>query len=269
MINKANVRQFCCEDISLIENYDEAINDKTQTWVCHHRLETHYPDGTRRINEKDLTRRELIEQKLYFERPAKEFIFLTNSDHAKLHRKTREERVTEESKLRHRQASQEYWSSEEGQRQKEIVSSQHKGVPHSKEHIEKIRLANIGQKRSEETLAVMSEAAKQLWQDDEYREKQVLSHTGKESPMKGKTFSQEVRNNMSEAHKGNKQSEETKRKISEFNKGKVISEEQRKQISQALSGTHYYNNGEVEIRSRECPPGFVPGRLKISKSALF
>ena len=28
MINKRNAKLFCCEDISLIENYYEAVNDK-------------------------------------------------------------------------------------------------------------------------------------------------------------------------------------------------------------------------------------------------
>ena len=103
---------------------------------------------------------------------------------------------------------------------------------------------------------------------EEYCRKLSEAHKGKENPMKGKTYSQEVRNRMSEAHKGNKQSEETKRKISEFNKGKIISEEQRKQISQALKGTHYYNNGEIEVRCREQPQGFIPGRLPIIKQKI-
>lgn len=32
-------KKYCCEDISLIENYEKAVNDKTQTWCCHHKLE--------------------------------------------------------------------------------------------------------------------------------------------------------------------------------------------------------------------------------------
>ena len=37
MINKRNAKLFCCEDISLIENYNEAINS-SEVWICHHRL---------------------------------------------------------------------------------------------------------------------------------------------------------------------------------------------------------------------------------------
>lgn len=32
-----HAKLWCCEDISKIENYDKAIADKTQTWVCHHK----------------------------------------------------------------------------------------------------------------------------------------------------------------------------------------------------------------------------------------
>lgn len=39
MISKNQTRKYCCEDISKIENYDKAVNDKTQKWDCHHRAE--------------------------------------------------------------------------------------------------------------------------------------------------------------------------------------------------------------------------------------
>ena len=42
MISENQVKKYCREDISLIENYDKAINDKTQTWDCHHRKESQY-----------------------------------------------------------------------------------------------------------------------------------------------------------------------------------------------------------------------------------
>ena len=74
MIGK-NVQNFCCEDISLIENYDLAISDESQTWDCHHRLETDF----------GLSRDELIEQGKYFNVPASELIFLTRADHTSLH----------------------------------------------------------------------------------------------------------------------------------------------------------------------------------------
>lgn len=73
MINKSKTQWFCKDDISLIENYDKAIADKTQTWHCHHRRETIY------------SRNDLIEIGEYYKRPAIELIFLTPKEHRKLH----------------------------------------------------------------------------------------------------------------------------------------------------------------------------------------
>ena len=77
MICKNRVKKFCSEDISLIENYQEAINDTTQTWHCHHRLEI----------ELNKSGNELINMNLYYNRPASELIFLRKSDHMSLHQK--------------------------------------------------------------------------------------------------------------------------------------------------------------------------------------
>lgn len=73
MICKRTIKNFCKEDISKIENYDKAINDKTQTWHCHHRRETIY------------SRKDLIEIGEYYNRPAIELIFLTKAEHSKIH----------------------------------------------------------------------------------------------------------------------------------------------------------------------------------------
>ena len=75
MINFDNVNLFCNEDITLIENYEKAINDKNEVWICHHKLGI----------ELKKTVKELIKLNLYFNRPANEFIFLTRSEHFKIH----------------------------------------------------------------------------------------------------------------------------------------------------------------------------------------
>ena len=74
---------------------------------------------------------------------------------------------------------------------------------------------------------------------------------------------------------GRKHSEETKKKIGAGNKGKKMSEEARKKIGAANKGNTYakgnkstkgmrwYNNGKINTVSKECPEGFVPGRLLI------
>ena len=77
MINEKYAKKFCCEDLSLIENYELAINDTTQTWDCHHRGEV-LPCGR-------FSRADLKKFGLYYNRPAAELIFLTKSEHKKLH----------------------------------------------------------------------------------------------------------------------------------------------------------------------------------------
>ena len=79
---------------------------------------------------------------------------------------------------------------------------------------------------------------------------------------------------ISKANKGNKyalgirRSKETKKKNSEAHKGKKLSEVSKKKMSDAkkgninTKGTHWYNNGKINIMAKECPPGFVPGRIK-------
>ena len=73
MISKRSAKAFCREDISLIENYDKAVSDTTRMWHCHHRRETIF------------SKSDLIEIGEYYNRPACELIFLTPTDHHRLH----------------------------------------------------------------------------------------------------------------------------------------------------------------------------------------
>lgn len=81
MISERQIKKYCCEDISLIENYYKAINDKTQVWDCHHRLEIH--------GKILLSANELKDLDLYYNRPAYELIFLTKQEHHELHANNR------------------------------------------------------------------------------------------------------------------------------------------------------------------------------------
>lgn len=48
------VKKFCKEYPSMIENYDKAIADKTQTWHCHHRDEIRtLPSGVTVIRSRE------------------------------------------------------------------------------------------------------------------------------------------------------------------------------------------------------------------------
>ena len=79
MINEIYSKKYCCEDPSLIENYDLAIADTTQMWDCHHRSEIL---SCGRFSVSDLKN-----FGLYYNRPASELIFLTRSEHRRLHLK--------------------------------------------------------------------------------------------------------------------------------------------------------------------------------------
>ena len=82
MINEKQARKFCKDEISLIENYEQAMTDTTQTWECHHRDEVRVlPSGMRVVR----TMAELKENGRYYGCPANELIFLTKSEHHKLH----------------------------------------------------------------------------------------------------------------------------------------------------------------------------------------
>ena len=86
MISERYAKLFCSEDISLIENYQQAISDQTKMWDIHHRRECDE-------NGKTLfTKKQLKEIGLYFNRPASELIFVTRSMHWKLHREIYEKR---------------------------------------------------------------------------------------------------------------------------------------------------------------------------------
>ena len=68
-----------CKDYQNIENYEKAKADDFVGWHCHHRLETHTPDGKRR--DADIGYKELKALGLYYNRPAEELIFLTTREH--------------------------------------------------------------------------------------------------------------------------------------------------------------------------------------------
>ena len=76
MIKVKNIKQYCCEDISNIENYEQAKNSH-EIWDCHHRAEV-LPCG-------NFSREDLKKFGLYWNRPADELIFMTHAQHAKIH----------------------------------------------------------------------------------------------------------------------------------------------------------------------------------------
>lgn len=86
--DKRHAMLWCAEPIENIENYDKALADKSQLWVCHHRLELH-PDGSLRF-----TRDSLKKLGLYEHRPASELIFMPYNVHSSMHNKADKEAHT-------------------------------------------------------------------------------------------------------------------------------------------------------------------------------
>ena len=84
MLNEKYAKSYCSEDISLIENYQQAVADQTKMWDIHHRRECDSEGRTL------FTKKQLKDMNLYYNRPAAELIFVTRSTHWKLHRELRE-----------------------------------------------------------------------------------------------------------------------------------------------------------------------------------
>ena len=150
MISKRSAKAYCKDDISLIENYDKAIADKTQVWQCHHRRETIY-------SVKDL--QDIGE---YYNRPACELIFLTHSEHMKLHHLGKH--LSEDTRRKLSEAKNgennpmfgKHHSAETHQK----MSEAHKGKHHSAETRQKLSESHKGKSLSVETRKKMSEARK-------------------------------------------------------------------------------------------------------------
>ena len=87
-------------------------------------------------------------------------------------------------------------------------------------------------------------------------EHKQLHMKGEHHPMYGKQLYEETKIKISKANKG-KQA---------WNKGKTLSEETKRKMSEVNKGRmkcmHFFNNGKINIRAKECPDGFVPGRIK-------
>ena len=171
-----------CRTPELIENYEKAVNDTTQTWQCHHRLETHNSDGERRL--VDISGSELIALGMYFDRPPEELIFMTELEHKHLHNAGKPGTFT--------------------------------GKHHSEEVKGRISESNKGKHRSEESRRRYSKAKKgKKFGPCSEEHKRKISEA-----LKGKPKSEEHKRHMSEVRKGKPCSEESKKKRSESEKGK-------------------------------------------------
>ena len=155
MINEYNAHRFCRDDISKIENYDKAINDTTQTWEIHHRLELTLE------GEFALSSEQLKMHDMYYNRPYYELIFLTPAEHRSIHHKGKT--ISGEHRSR--------------------ISKSNKGRIFSEEHCKKISESKKGEKNpnygkhfSEEHRRKMSEARKRRVTSEDTKRKMSEAH---------------------------------------------------------------------------------------------
>ena len=156
MINVYVAQGYCKDDISLIENYEQAIADTTQTWECHHKDEI----------DLKLSRKELIIKKLYYGVPANRLIFLTKGEHTRIHWTGRKHTKKTKDKMKLVKSLNPLLGEKNGmfgkhhsEEAKKKMSEARKGaIPWNKgKHPER-------KPHSEETKRKMSEAMKAYWE---------------------------------------------------------------------------------------------------------
>ena len=153
------LKRYCYEP-ELVENYDKAMADTEQMWVCHHRVETIMCCG----------REELISKGAYYDRPAHDIILLTRAEHRHVHNEGR----NNPWKGRHH-----------SDETRKILSNQRKGVPKSDEHKRKISAATFKRWENKEARRAQSEKLREVF-TEEHREIIRRSKLGKHFYTNGK-----------------------------------------------------------------------------------
>lgn len=142
MINERAIREFCPVNFTQIENYYEALADKTQTWILHH------------IKGETMSMEELIEKGLYFNQPPQDFKFVTKSEHNSIHHggKKRDKGTCDKiskglTGQKRPNAKDPYWLRTEEVRNK--ISESQKGKKLSEEHKKNVSKSLKGKPKSE------------------------------------------------------------------------------------------------------------------------
>ena len=135
MICLKKAKRFC-KDYTQIENYEEAINDKTHMWDCHH------------ILGEVLSCEQLKDHDFYYDVPPCMLKFVTRSEHQSIHKSGDKNG---------------FYGKKHSDDARSRMSASHKGHNVSDETRRKISEANKGRKHSEESRKKMSDAAKRSW----------------------------------------------------------------------------------------------------------
>ena len=121
-------------------------------WDCHHRLETHTPEGERRII--DITKKELIALGMYYNRPADELIFLTESEHSSFNKGKKRSEETKKKMSEAAKGNKNSLGHRHTEETRKKMSEAKKGKYIGEKH------PNYGKHPSEETRKKLSEAHK-------------------------------------------------------------------------------------------------------------
>lgn len=134
MVSVKQAKLYCCEDISLIENYDEAVSSPLK-YDLHHKLGLWFDTQW------------LIDNGFYYQQRAEMLVFLTHRDHVYLHNKT----PNEETRLK--------------------ISVAKKGCVFTEEHKHKLSVSHKGKRPSEHCLRKMIEVHKGVPLTEEQKQK--------------------------------------------------------------------------------------------------
>lgn len=159
MVNLSVVLNYC-RTPELIENYDIAMSDKENRWVCHHRLGVYY--SVENMKKKGI----------YYNINPEALIFVTQKEHCKIHKYHKgykHEDSTKEtmskSKMEMDDEKKTLWRKHlsESHKGKSSPMKGKKGKPRSEETKLKMSLAHKGKKLTIEHKKHISEARKRLF----------------------------------------------------------------------------------------------------------
>ena len=131
MINLRFVKKYC-KDYTQIENYDKAIADTTQKWICHH------------ILGEILSKQQLLDHDFYYEVPPCMLKFVTTAEHRCIHNKVRT--FTEETRMKISESKKGMHHSEETRMK---MSEAHKGK--RPKNLDDLHKSQKGKQRTAET----------------------------------------------------------------------------------------------------------------------